>query len=287
MYMERTEGLDVAWKWDVRSHVWSYLEARNLARCPRPVYHRIPNFEKSDAAAIALSQSDIFKQASSIAVGPENAQMKVRELVLQHGKTLYVPRPSLRDGFYSRIERRNIAAEKLAGETTTSKMRKTGTILQWGTPFKIDLLVMGSVGVNQKTGARVGSGDGLAELEYGLLRLCGAVDEKTQIVTTVHDAQLQNIVRFGRSSSYDVPVDVIVTPSRIIQIQPSRSKPTGILWNCLSRQKLERYTLLSEVKAQIEKETGNKLPTGPDEELPPRPYFEFGRGKRPRIKRHR
>ena len=285
--MERTEGLDVAWKWDARSHVWSYLEARNIARCPRPVYHRIPNFKNSDVAAIALSESDLFKESSSIAVGPENAQMKVRELVLEHNKTLYLPRPSLRDGFYSRIERRDISGENFAAKTTTSKMRETGTVLYWGTPFKIDLLVVGSVAVDKNTGARVGSGDGLAELEYGLLRLCGAVDEKTKIVTTVHDAQLQKMVPFGSMSSYDVPVDVIVTPTRIIFTEPSQSKPTGILWNCLSRQKLERYALLSEIKAHVEMETGMKLPTGPDEELPPRPYFEFGRGKRRRIKRLR
>ena len=29
-----------AWKWAIRQHVWDTLEAKNIARTPRPVHHR-------------------------------------------------------------------------------------------------------------------------------------------------------------------------------------------------------------------------------------------------------
>uniref|UniRef100_A0A453K8J1 Uncharacterized protein n=1 Tax=Aegilops tauschii subsp. strangulata TaxID=200361 RepID=A0A453K8J1_AEGTS len=33
-----------AWKWKIRKRVWDVLEAEGVARNPRPVHHRIPNF---------------------------------------------------------------------------------------------------------------------------------------------------------------------------------------------------------------------------------------------------
>uniref|UniRef100_A0A452GPL7 Methenyltetrahydrofolate synthetase domain containing n=1 Tax=Gopherus agassizii TaxID=38772 RepID=A0A452GPL7_9SAUR len=32
-------------KWDIRTKIWDYMEANNLADFPRPVHHRIPNFK--------------------------------------------------------------------------------------------------------------------------------------------------------------------------------------------------------------------------------------------------
>lgn len=43
----------------------------------------------------------------------------------------------------------------------------------------------------------------------------------------------------------------------------------GIYWDRLSPQKLNQIKVLQQLKARIEKETGRKLPSGPDEELPP------------------
>ncbi|KAJ7528354.1 hypothetical protein O6H91_16G095600 [Diphasiastrum complanatum] len=40
-----------AWKWAIRKRVWDLLEAEGIAREPRPVHHRIPNFSGADAAA--------------------------------------------------------------------------------------------------------------------------------------------------------------------------------------------------------------------------------------------
>lgn len=32
-------------KWDIREKVWAYIERKNLANYPRPVFNRIPNFK--------------------------------------------------------------------------------------------------------------------------------------------------------------------------------------------------------------------------------------------------
>ena len=43
-----------AWKWAIRKRVWDALEAEGVARDPRPVHHRIPNFDGAPAAADAV-----------------------------------------------------------------------------------------------------------------------------------------------------------------------------------------------------------------------------------------
>ena len=45
--------------------------------------------------------------------------------------------------------------------------------------------------------------------------------------------------------------------------------PAGIYWDKLSPEKLGQVRILRELKKRIEQETGQKLPTGPSEKLPP------------------
>ncbi len=47
------------------------------------------------------------------------------------------------------------------------------------------------------------------------------------------------------------------------------AKPSGILWDKLSPQKLGQIKILQQLKRRIERELGQALPTGPDEVLPP------------------
>jgi 5-formyltetrahydrofolate cyclo-ligase family len=60
---------------------------------------------------------------------------------------------------------------------------------------------------------------GFAELEYGMLRWMGAVDDSTPVVTTVHDCQLlpDGDIPVNMMLEHDVPVDIIVTPTQVGQ----------------------------------------------------------------------
>ncbi len=44
-----------------------------------------------------------------------------------------------------------------------------------------------------RNGCRLGKGEGFAELEYGVLRWMGAIDDNTPVVTTVHDCQVTDV----------------------------------------------------------------------------------------------
>ena len=132
------------------------------------------------------------------------------------------------------------------------------------------MTVVGSTAVCPLTGARVGKGEGFAELEWGILSAQGNLDATTTlVVTTVHDEQVVNDIPAGSLTKHDVPVDVIVTPTRVIRVPNRAPKPSGIFWDLLSPPKLAQIRVLRQLKQELEQQQGQALPTGPDEVLPP------------------
>jgi 5-formyltetrahydrofolate cyclo-ligase len=94
----------------------------------------------------------------------------------------------------------------------------------------IELIVCGSVAVNPR-GVRIGKGAGYADLEFALLSELGLVNEQTLIATTVHDVQVLE----GElpETEHDFRLDLIVTPTRVLQC-PRVRRPPGLLWEQLS-----------------------------------------------------
>ncbi|KAG2497259.1 hypothetical protein HYH03_004843 [Edaphochlamys debaryana] len=260
-----------AWKWGLRKQVWDFMEANDIARFPRPVHHRIPNFVNADVAAQRLADLPDFARAQVVKVNPDTPQKQVRALVLTRGKTLLTPQPRLRTGFFSRLTAASFPANELNEACTSAGVAKYGEPLSLDTKIKVDLIIVGSSCVDPASGARLGKGEGFAELEYGMLKWMGAIDDSTPVVTTVHDCQVlePGTIDPARMMEWDVPVDIIVTPTRVIHTNTRLAKPSGILWHKLSPQKLGQIRVLQGLKQRIERETGTALPSGPDEVLPP------------------
>ncbi|GMH36991.1 hypothetical protein BSKO_04864 [Bryopsis sp. KO-2023] len=258
-----------AWKWAIRKRVWDFMEENNIARMPRPVHHRIPNFDGADRAADRLAQLPEFQSAQCIKVNPDTPQKPVRFHVLNSGKTLLTPQPRLRTGFFSSLNKLSVPSQSSREACTSAGVQKFGSPLGLNADVKVDLVLVGSVAVHPVTGARIGKGEGFAELEYGILRWMGAISDKTLVITTIHDEQIAEDLPSDKLLEHDVPVDVIVTPTQVIWTTPTKEKPSGILWHKLSPEKLSQIRVLRELKARIEEEQGVTLPTGPSEQLPP------------------
>uniref|UniRef100_A0A7S1JBB2 Methenyltetrahydrofolate synthase domain-containing protein n=1 Tax=Eutreptiella gymnastica TaxID=73025 RepID=A0A7S1JBB2_9EUGL len=264
-----------AWKWKVRNRVWDQMEKEDIAKFPRPVHHRIPNFVGCEAAADRLRSLPEFQKAGLIKVNPDTPQKQVRFHVLSSGKTLLTPQPRLRTGFFSIVHRDYLPSEgnsmsALSEACTSAGVVKYGKPISLNKEIKVDLIIVGSTAVT-RAGARIGKGEGFAELEYGILRWMGAIDAETLVVTTVHDCQIvpDEDIPVAQLLEHDVPVDIIVTPTQTIFTATAIPKPQGILWEKLSPQKLSQIRILQELKQRIEAEQGVVLPTGKDEVLPP------------------
>ncbi|OIW07839.1 hypothetical protein TanjilG_32695 [Lupinus angustifolius] len=258
-----------AWKWVIRKRIWKAMEAHNFAQNPRPVHHRIPNFVGASSAAEKMRGLDVFRVAQCVKVNPDSPQKQVRFLTLSDGKKLLTPQPRLRTGFFSVLESNMLTLDTIKEACTSVGVAKHGRPIGLDEKIKVDLIVIGSVAVNPKTGARLGKGEGFAELEYGMLRYMGAIDDSTPVATSVHDCQLVDDIPVEKLLIHDVPVDIICTPTQVIFTQTSIPKPQGIYWDKLSPEKLGQIRILRELKNRIEQETGQKLPTGPSEKLPP------------------
>ena len=264
--------LRTPWKWVIRKRIWDLLEAKDIARPPRPVHHRIPNFDGAEKAAARLASLECFQNANMVKVNPDTPQKPVRQLVLQTGKTLLTPQPRLRTGFFSIVAKDVLPSSVRIEECTTSRgVAKHGKPIGLDEDYQVDLVVVGSTAVCPTTGARVGKGEGFAELEWGILSLQGnLMANETLVVTTVHDEQVVTDMPAGSLTKHDVPVDIIVTPTRTIHVSNRVPKPSGVFWDLLSPQKLAQIKVLRQLKQDIEARHGNvKLPSGPDEVLPP------------------
>lgn len=258
-----------AWKWAIRKRVWDFMEANNIAANPRPVHHRIPNFVKAELTAKQVEQLPEFRAARWVKVNPDSPQKEVRACVLRAGKMLLVPQPRLRTGFFSVLNPAKIEPNKYSYACTQAGVVEYGEPIGLEAKIKVDLIVIGSVAVNPANGARLGKGEGFAELEYGMLRLMEAIDDDTPVVTCIHDCQLVDDIPSEKMLCHDVPVDIICTPTRTIRVERVLPKPTGIYWDKLSPQKLGSIKILQMLKAKLEAELGHQLPSGPEEVLPP------------------
>lgn len=248
------------------------------------MHHRIPNFDGAEQAAARLAGLPEFEAAKCVKVNPDTPQRPVRQLVLERDKVLLTPQPRLRTGFFSTLSvADNLPEGGLIPDLTSSKgVAKHGTPVGLDEKYTVDMVVVGSTAVCPRTGARVGKGEGFAELEWGILSLMGNLDaDTTPVVTAVHDCQVVGDMPSGGLTQHDVPVDIIVTPTRVIRVGEGRApKPSGVFWELLSPQKLGQIRVLQQLKRRLEEESGVALPSGPDETLPPTAERgQRGRGK--------
>ncbi len=73
------------------------MEERNVARFPRPVYGKIPNFEGAVRVAAWLKELSEWKKARVVKANPDSPQRPVRRLALEQGKVVYMAVPRLRE----------------------------------------------------------------------------------------------------------------------------------------------------------------------------------------------
>jgi len=225
---------------DIRRRIWSLMEEKGISRFPRPVYGRIPNFVGSEVAAQKLAEQREFKQAKVVKVNPDSPQKMVRYLTLVSGKILIMPTPRLKHGFLL-LNPNEIPKSAYKEASSIHGAFKHGKICGINNMPEVDLIVAGSVAVSRQ-GVRVGKGGGYSEIEYGVLREIGAVNEETPIFTTVHDIQ---IVDFVPKEAYDLTVDAIITPTKIIRVERVNERPKGIIWDKISVERIKDIPILA------------------------------------------
>lgn len=229
---------------DLRERIWDHLEAEGIARFPFPPHGRIPNFENAREAADRLAVTEAWRDAETLKCNPDAPQLSIRRRALREGKTIYMAVPRLRNEQpFLRLDPAEI--DDIDAATTVSGCSKHGVGVDPEAMPRIDLIVAGSVAVDE-TGGRVGKGEGYSDLEFAVLRGFVRVDEATTVATTVHDCQvLDDPIETGR---HDVPLDLIVTPTRTIEPESTGDRPAGLYWEDLDSETIAEIPVLARLK---------------------------------------
>ncbi len=233
----------------LREDVWSRMRAAKVARFPGAA-GRIPNFTGAEAAAERLRGLPEWRSARTLKANPDAAQWPVRQRALEDGKTVYmaVPRLAAGEPFFA-LDPAHLSESprKAASISGAARSARRVTLAELE---PVDLVVMGSVAASED-GARLGKGGGFADLEFALATAAGLIGAGTVCVTTVHELQVRPAGTIP-VTGHDVPVDLIVTPERVIGCRGRHGprKPAGICWDDLTEEKIAAIPLLSARRPQ-------------------------------------
>lgn len=224
-----------------RRFVWDRLAKEGLAAFPFPPQGRIPNFIGAREAAERLFEIEPWKSAKRIKVNPDAPQRPVRELALRLGITVFIPTPRLRGGF-KKLDPARIPAERIREAAGLSSGAAWAEDVALENLPHMDAIVCGSVAVTTG-GKRCGKGEGYSDLEYAILRELG--HPPVPVGTTVHDSQI--VGDFPRNRT-DLPLSMIVTPSRTLRVRKPFPPPAGLDWTRLTEEQLQAMPLLRKLK---------------------------------------
>ena len=228
----------------LRDEVWTALTEARAARFPG-ARNRISNFVGAEAAAERLRATAEWARAATLKANPDSAQLPVRQRALEDGRTVYmaVPRLAEPEPFFL-LDPAHLAdpprkAASIAGASRSARRVSVAEL------EPVDLVVTGCVAVGAD-GARLGKGGGFADLEFALAAAAGLIGPATLVVTTVHELQVRPAGAIP-TAAHDAPVDLVVTPERVIDCRPRRGpRPTdGIRWAELTDEKIAAIPLLA------------------------------------------
>jgi 5-formyltetrahydrofolate cyclo-ligase len=231
----------------LREEIWAALSTARLARFPGAA-GRISNFIGAEAAAELLRDRQEWQAAETVKANPDSAQLPVRQRALEDGKTVYmaVPRLAEPDPFFL-LDPEHLADRPRKAASISGAMRSARRVAV-SDLAPVDLVVTGCVAVGED-GARLGKGGGFADLEYALAAAAGLIGPRTVVVTTVHELQVRPAGSIP-TAAHDVPVDLVVTPDRVIDCRATRGpRPEGaIRWSELTDEKVAAIPLLTALR---------------------------------------
>jgi 5-formyltetrahydrofolate cyclo-ligase len=232
----------------LREEVWSALTEARAARFPGAA-GRISNFVGAEAAAERLRERPEWRGAGTVKANPDAAQLPVRQRALEDGKTVYMAVPRLAETEPFFLLDPDHLADSPRKAASISGARRSARRVAVPDLDPVDLVVLGCVAVGED-GARLGKGGGFADLEYAVAGAAGLIGTDTVVVTTVHEIQVRPAGVIP-AASHDVPVDLVVTPERVIDCRPNHG-PRGageIRWSELTEAKIAAIPLLSALRA--------------------------------------
>ena len=232
----------------IRQRIWEKLAA--VAR-PDTRFHMnfaevIPDFSGSDAATERVLSLPAFAASRCAFVTPDNSLVELRRRMIEAGRSFVMSTYNILRGFLF-IDPKRVppgaalhaawldGAEHYGQPVTLEEIAKMGVF---------DFMATGASAVSGD-GIRFGKGHGYFDLEWGMFTDLGIAHEQTPVVAVVHDVQV--VDEKLHASDTDISVDLIATPTRLLEITHRSRRPRGIRWDLLTPEQIAATPPLKEL----------------------------------------
>ena len=178
-----------------------------------------------------------YRDTATVFASPHESLLQARINCLVDGKSLLMPGPSIREGFFL-LAARSIPYKNLPVAVTYKGLEKYGQHLQGDnmSGLSVALLLTDSLAVDV-TGGRVGDGYGYFDLCCALLQEMNAIEHEADIVTLIQEEQVSREIL--PQEKWDIKMTGAVTPKQILQFEPE-GQIAQIFWDMLSQDKIKR-----------------------------------------------
>ena len=120
---------------------------------------------------------------------------------------------------------------------------------------KLDFCVVGCVAVT-RAGGRTGKGAGFADLEQGVFRELGLVDDNTPLATTVHSSASRGERTRGDGEPRIRRLHYIATETELIATGTAHPQPRGVDWAKVRPDQFADIPFLAALRERIEARQG-------------------------------
>ena len=178
-----------------------------------------------------------YRNAATVFATPHESLHQARINCLIDGKSLIMPAPSIREGFFL-LTPHIIPFKDLSLAITYKGLKKYGQIIQGRnvSQLSVGLILADSLAVDF-AGGRIGDGDGYFDLCCALLKELDAIGPDADILTFIQEEQISQ--EMLPQDQWDIKMTGAVTSDQTLQFEPSDQKPQ-IFWDALSHDQIKR-----------------------------------------------
>ena len=196
-------------------------------------------------------QMPSYQSAKCVFITPDNCLEGLRYEALINGKLVLMTTYAIRRGFWL-LDPCQFDPSNYRHASTLDGMERMGRPISLSDMMdlrlEIDFMVTGTGAINLK-GIRFGKGHGFFDLEWAMLYSIGAISSTTPAAAIVHDCQVLAAPLIPEP--FDTVCDLVITPTKLVEVSNARKPICGILWEKLADGMLETIPPLRELKVLI------------------------------------
>lgn len=178
-----------------------------------------------------------YRDAAIVFATPHDSLHQARINCLADGKSLLMPGPSIREGFFL-LAARSIPFKDISLAVTYKGLEKYGQLLKGKnmSEFSVGLLLCDSLAVDL-TGGRIGDGKGFFDLCCALLQELDVLGQHAEVLTFIQQEQISQ--EMLPQDKWDIKMTGAITPQQILHFELSSQIPK-IFWDMLPQDRIKR-----------------------------------------------